>query len=45
MQKIARDFVSGIILLLERSVKPGDILEMENSIILNLLKRVRYDPA
>jgi len=29
MQNIAQNFVSGVILLLERSIKPGDVLEIE----------------
>ncbi len=30
MQKIAANFISGMILLLEKSIKPGDLLELED---------------
>lgn len=33
MQNIAQNFVSGVILLLERSIKPGDILEVEGRVV------------
>jgi small-conductance mechanosensitive channel len=33
MQNIAQNFVSGVILLLERSIKPGDVLEVEGRIV------------
>ena len=33
MQNIAQNFVSGLILLLERSIKPGDVLEVEGRIV------------
>jgi small-conductance mechanosensitive channel len=33
MQNIAQNFVSGVILLVERSIKPGDILEVEGKIV------------
>lgn len=33
MQSIAQNFVAGVILLLERSIKPGDILEVEGKIV------------
>jgi small-conductance mechanosensitive channel len=33
MQNIAQNFVSGVILLLERSIKPGDILEVEGRFV------------
>ena len=33
MQNILQNFVSGVILLLERSIKPGDTLEIENKVV------------
>jgi len=33
MQNIAQNFVSGMILLLERSIKPGDVLEVEGRMV------------
>jgi len=33
MQNIAQNFVSGMILLLERSIKPGDVLEVEGRVV------------
>ena len=33
MQNIAQNFVSGVILLLERSIKPGDILEVQGRLV------------
>jgi small-conductance mechanosensitive channel len=33
MQNIAQNFVSGIILLLERSIKPGDVLRVEGQLV------------
>ncbi len=33
MQNIAQNFVSGLILLIERAIKPGDVLEVENDIV------------
>lgn len=34
MQNITQNFVSGVILLLERSIKPGDILEFEGEPVM-----------
>ncbi|MFQ5550128.1 MAG: mechanosensitive ion channel family protein [Gemmatimonadales bacterium] len=33
MQNIAQNFVSGVILLLERTIKPGDVLEVQDSVV------------
>ncbi len=33
MQNVTQNFVSGIILLVERSIKPGDILEVDGTIV------------
>jgi small-conductance mechanosensitive channel len=33
MQNISQNFVSGVILLLERAIKPGDILEVEGRLV------------
>lgn len=33
MQNIAQNFVSGIILLMERSIKPGDVLKVEGRLV------------
>lgn len=33
MQNIAQNFVSGVILLTERAIKPGDVLEVEGDVV------------
>jgi len=33
MQNIAQNFVSGVILLVERTIKPGDILEVDGTVV------------
>lgn len=33
MQNVAQNFVAGILLLTERTIKPGDILEVENRVV------------
>jgi len=41
MQNIVQNFVSGIILLVERSIKPGDILEVDGTVIKVMDMRIR----
>ncbi len=41
MQNIVQNFVSGVILLLERSIKPGDILEVEGTVVKVIDMRIR----
>jgi small-conductance mechanosensitive channel len=33
MQNIAQNFVAGVILLLERAIKPGDVIEIEGDVV------------
>ena len=33
MQNIAQNFVAGVIILLERAIKPGDVLEVEGQVV------------
>jgi small-conductance mechanosensitive channel len=33
MQNVVQNFVAGVILLLERSIKPGDVLEVDGNIV------------
>lgn len=41
MQNIAQNFVSGIILLLERAINPGDIIEVEGGMVQVKQVRIR----
>jgi small-conductance mechanosensitive channel len=41
MQNIAQNFVSGIILLIERTIKPGDVLEISGSIVKVMKMSIR----
>jgi len=41
MQNIVQNFVSGIILLFERSIKPGDIVEIDNQVVRVAEMRIR----
>ena len=41
MQNVVQNFVSGVILLLERSIKPGDILEVEGTVVKVITMGIR----
>ncbi len=41
MQNVIQNFVSGIILLVERSIKPGDILEVDGNVVKVMDMRIR----
>lgn len=41
MQNIAQNFVSGVILLVERSIKPGDVLGVEEQVVRVVAMRIR----
>ncbi len=41
MQNIAQNFVAGVILLVERTIKPGDVLEVEGKIVRVVLMGIR----
>lgn len=41
MQNIAQNFVAGVILLTERSIQPGDVLEVEGAVVRVVDMRIR----
>jgi small-conductance mechanosensitive channel len=41
MQNIAQNFVSGVILLAERAIKPGDVVEIESTVVRVLRMGIR----
>lgn len=45
MQNIAQSFVSGVILLLERSITPGDVLEVNGTVVRVTELRIRATHA
>lgn len=45
MQNIAQNFVSGLILLVERAIKPGDIVEVEGRVVRVLKMGIRTTVA
>jgi len=45
MQNILQNFVSGIILLVERTIKPGDVLELEGRMVRVMTMSIRATVA
>lgn len=45
MQSIAQNFVAGVILLAERAIKPGDVLEVEGKVVKVLEMGIRASVA
>ncbi len=45
MQNIAQNFVSGLILLVERAIKPGDVVEVEGRVVRVLKMGIRTTVA
>jgi small-conductance mechanosensitive channel len=45
MQNIAQNFVSGVILLLERTIKPGDVLEVNGTMVKVMEMSIRATVA
>lgn len=45
MQNIAQNFVSGLILLIERAIKPGDVVEVEGRVVRVLKMGIRTTVA
>jgi len=41
MQNVVQNFVSGVIMLLERTIKPGDILEVEGTVVKVIAMGIR----
>jgi small-conductance mechanosensitive channel len=41
MQNIAQNFVAGVILLVERTIKPGDVLEVEGKVVKVIVMGIR----
>jgi small-conductance mechanosensitive channel len=45
MQNVVQNFVAGVILLLERSIKPGDVLEIDGTLVKVMDMRIRTTVA
>lgn len=45
MQNIAQNFVSGVILLVERTIKPGDVLEVQDQLVRVVAMGIRSTVA